>query len=65
MVYFLFCLLASIPAIAAGVAVHFIYLGFVSITYSFFAIFAVNILLALLLLFLCRNILETSQNNNR
>ena len=65
MVYFLFCLLASIPAIAAGVAVHFIYLGVVSIAYSFFAIFAVNILLALLLLFLCRNILETSQNNNR
>ena len=65
MVYFLFCLLASIPAIAAGVAVHFIYLGFASIAYSFFAVFAVNILLALLLLFLCRNILETSQNNNR
>ncbi len=65
MVYFLFCLLASIPAIAAGVAVHFIYLGFASIAYSFFAIFAVNTLLALLLLFLCRNILETSQNNNR
>ncbi|MBQ7598174.1 MAG: putative ABC exporter domain-containing protein [Clostridia bacterium] len=65
MVYFLFCLLASIPAIAAGVALYYVYLGFASITFSFFAIFAVNLLLAMLLIFLCRNILETSQNNNR
>ena len=65
MVYFLFCLLASIPSIAAGVALYYVYLGFASIAFSFFAIFVVNILLALLLLFLCRNILETSQNNNK
>lgn len=65
MVYFLFCILASVPAIAAGVAVHFVYLGFADIAFSFLAVLAVNVLLSILLLFLCRNILASSQNNNR
>ncbi len=64
MVYFLFCMIASIPSIVAGVAIHYIYLGFADIAFSFLAMFAVNVLFSLLLLFLCRNILETSQNNN-
>ncbi len=63
MVYFLFCILASIPSIVVGVAVYYA-LGASSFAVTFFAMCAVNLLLSLLLLFLCRNILETSQNNN-
>ena len=62
MVYFLFCLLSSIPAIVAAVLVHaFLSLPFAAV---FFAMCIVNLPLSLLLLFLCRNILQTSQSNN-
>ena len=61
-VYFLFCLLASIPAVSAGVCSYM--LLNLPFAFVFFIICIVNLLLSLLVIFLCRNILETAQNNN-
>ena len=62
-VYYIFCIFASLPAAAFGFAIYqfaMLQLGVVLLLVCVFAL-----LEALLLIFLCRNILQTAEFNNR
>ena len=62
-VYFLFCMLLSVPAVVAAVLPQALFAQ--SITVSFLAMSGVNLLLGTGLVFICRNVLNDAQLNNR
>ena len=62
-VYFLFCMLLSIPSIVAAVLPQAFSAS--SLTVSFLAMSGVNLLLGTALVFACRNVLNDAQLNNR
>ena len=62
-IYFVFGMLASIPAAAAGVLLQTLWMQPMAISY--FAVTAVNLLLGTILVFCARNVLVNAQLNNR
>lgn len=62
-VYFVFILLFSVPAIAAGVLLG-MYLPF-NPEFAYFAVALINVPISAVILFCCRNILEYADYNNK